>query len=516
MRIKTIRLSHFRRFTDLTINLGSSPRKIIALVGPNGCGKSSVFDGFLEKLRNYYDSGGATPEYLSKSKYYESGGSDDYNRNDAVTITREDDSQNFSTKSFYVRTPYRFSGNISVNQIQKLPDVFTEQRPGYTAQVDNRLNQNYQRLHGQLIHEYQNGDKTGREFRVELIDKINTILKSVLEVKISDLGDIIGGKGQLFFDKGISKNFRYENLSAGEKEVVDLIIDLVIKTKDYSETIFCIDEPELHLNTSIQRKLLIEIEKLIPDNCQLWIATHSIGFLRALQEELKDKTSILNFSDKDFDVAQIIEPVIPTRNQWQEIFKTALEDITGLVAPKQIIYCEGRKEPSSTGDEQGLDAQVYNQIFEQEFPDTLFVSSGGNTEPDKYSEIALSVLSKAFLDVEILLLKDKDIKDDGSDTTDNDRTDWLNGSPMRRMLNRKEIENYLFDFSIINKAYPQITKEQYNAIQISNNDYKAKSAEFLNLCGLNNTSLKDFKILLAHHIIKGDSVYNGLKECIFH
>lgn len=295
MRIKTIKLSHFRRFTELNINLGDTPKKIIAIVWPNWCGKSSIFDAFLEKLRNYHDSGGATPEYLSKSKYYESGKDDNYNRNNAIIITREDNSQNFSTQSFYVRTPYRFSGSISINQIQQLPDVFTEQRPVYTAQVDNRLNQNYQRLHGQLIHEYQHWNKTWKEFRAELIDKINIILESVLEVKISDLGDIIGGKWQLFFNKWISKNFRYENLSAGEKEVVDLIIDLVIKTKDYSETIFCIDEPELHLNTSIQKKLLIEIEKLIPDSCQLWIATHSIGFLRALQEELKDKTSILNF-----------------------------------------------------------------------------------------------------------------------------------------------------------------------------------------------------------------------------
>lgn len=44
MKIKSIKLSHFRRFTDLTINLGDSPKKIIALVGPNGCGKSSIFD----------------------------------------------------------------------------------------------------------------------------------------------------------------------------------------------------------------------------------------------------------------------------------------------------------------------------------------------------------------------------------------------------------------------------------------------------------------------------------------
>lgn len=42
MRIKTVNLKHFKRFDDLTINLGNNPSKIIALVGPNGCGKSIV------------------------------------------------------------------------------------------------------------------------------------------------------------------------------------------------------------------------------------------------------------------------------------------------------------------------------------------------------------------------------------------------------------------------------------------------------------------------------------------
>ena len=36
----------FKRFDNLTIDLGPTPKKIIGLVGPNGCGKSSIFDAF--------------------------------------------------------------------------------------------------------------------------------------------------------------------------------------------------------------------------------------------------------------------------------------------------------------------------------------------------------------------------------------------------------------------------------------------------------------------------------------
>ena len=48
MKVKKIRLKNgYKRFCDLTIDLGNNPKRIIALVGANGCGKSSVFDGML-------------------------------------------------------------------------------------------------------------------------------------------------------------------------------------------------------------------------------------------------------------------------------------------------------------------------------------------------------------------------------------------------------------------------------------------------------------------------------------
>ena len=61
MRIKRVRLRGFKRFDDLTIDLGDAPARFIALVGPNGCGKSSVFDAFEEKLKDVKPAGGTDP-----------------------------------------------------------------------------------------------------------------------------------------------------------------------------------------------------------------------------------------------------------------------------------------------------------------------------------------------------------------------------------------------------------------------------------------------------------------------
>ena len=44
MKIKSIKLKHFKRFTDLTIEGLPEKAKLVVMIGPNGCGKSSVFD----------------------------------------------------------------------------------------------------------------------------------------------------------------------------------------------------------------------------------------------------------------------------------------------------------------------------------------------------------------------------------------------------------------------------------------------------------------------------------------
>ena len=44
MKIKSIHLKNFKRFTDLRIEFFPETAKLVVMIGPNGCGKSSVFD----------------------------------------------------------------------------------------------------------------------------------------------------------------------------------------------------------------------------------------------------------------------------------------------------------------------------------------------------------------------------------------------------------------------------------------------------------------------------------------
>lgn len=520
MKIKQVKLKGFKRFHDLTINLESPGKRIVALVGPNGCGKSSVFDAFeVTAARQRGWKQGVNNSYFSKSMYAQ-----DINENyieaDAVRILTDPEDHLISSKSFTLRSSYRFTSRLNVTSIKSKPDVLVDsERPNTSIDIDNRLTDNYERFFSTWLEEVSSSDKSGKQLTQEFLDKINNILSNILDIKISSLGNALKqNEGQLFFEKGKAKKFPYENLSSGEKEVIDIIFDLLTKEKSFDDTIYCIDEPELHISTAVQRKLLMEIYNLIPENSQLWIATHSIGFLRALQNDLKDVTDVIDFSGCDFDGSTILTPIKKTRNNWKRIFSTALEDITGLIAPRVLIYCEGKKEATKTGDEAGLDAIVYNNIFEDEYHDVLFVSSGGQTEPDKHMEVTLMLLSKALKEVNILLLKDKDINSDASETTDDQRNLWLGQSSNKRMLKRKEIENYLFDFEVIKSAYPFASETEYKKIvnDCINGDVKNKAGELKNLCALGEKMNKeDFKIHLSHHVKKDSTVYNELKECIF-
>lgn len=500
MKIKKIHLKDYKRFHDLTIDLGDSPRKIIALVGPNGCGKSSVFDALLFH-HNAHGSIGNTGTKNYKYHSLEQNPSYSYQNVEiefdqgSYEIVHSNLAKEGKEKTIFTfRSPYRYNSNLNVTQSKAVSELrLNSYGASCTSSIDDRMEENYRRLQIKYTKYLNDNDARPSETKAHIIGELNSSIKNCLNLQIDNLGDIQDSKGTLFFTKNDSKiPFEFNVLSSGEKEVIDLLLDLYLRKAEYSDSIYIIDEPELHLNTSIQRSLIKEIDNLIPDNCQIWIATHSIGFLRSLQEELYSKSQIIEFSSENNWSIEKYElyPIIPSRSKWKEIFSTALDDLTNLVTPKTIVYCEGRYEPTKNNEERGLDAIVFNTIFNETFPDVLFVSSGGNTEPDQRSEIALTIISKIYQDIKILVLKDRDMAS-GKITTSNDRLIYLKNNPSNhRILKRWEIENYLYDKEILN-AYCKdndliFDSEYYDSLvtDITNQNLKDVTGKIKKCCNI--------------------------------
>ena len=427
---------------------------------------------------------------------------------------------------FSFRSSFRYNGTLRVRELKAVSSLlYNDYGAASASDIDQRIEQNYRRLNIKYQDYLNLQDCRPSEAKAHIIGELNQAIWNCLDLEIDNLGNIEDNKGTFFFRKSDTKMpFRYDVLSSGEKEVIDILLDLYLRKDVYKDSIYIIDEPELHLNTAIQRKLLLEISKMIPDNCQIWIATHSIGFLRALQDELNDVSQIIEFKaeNKWASESYTLMPMIKSRSNWRNLFATALDDLTGLVSPKQIVYCEGRAEPTKAGEERGFDAEVYNTIFGERYPDTLFVSSGGNTELDQRSDIAISILSKVFSSVEILVLKDRDMAS-GKETTEKDRQQYLSNNPQNhRVLKRFEIENYLFDKEVLKKycvkngnIFDEATYDQ-KVTDIVNQHVKDQIGIIKNCCGIISSIKSEmFKKNLAEMIDPQMTVYTELENVIF-
>ena len=90
--------------------------------------------------------------------------------------------------------------------------------------------------------------------------------------------------GTFTFTKGESRNFLYENLSAGGEGYFRSTARHCREQGSIRRFALLHRRAEAHLNTKVQRTLLKELCRLIPEHSQLWVATHSIGMVRAAQD----------------------------------------------------------------------------------------------------------------------------------------------------------------------------------------------------------------------------------------
>ena len=102
MKIKKIHIEQFKRFTNLTISGIPGTAKLVVLVGPNGCGKSSLFDAFkvwyiLKGYNNASDNDYCKKDSLEQRQSYELVKLDFYNNIDAYSREK-------FRETFYFRT----------------------------------------------------------------------------------------------------------------------------------------------------------------------------------------------------------------------------------------------------------------------------------------------------------------------------------------------------------------------------------------------------------------------------
>ena len=390
MNIEALHLKNFKRFSDLRIDLSSldAPPKLILLIGANGSGKSSIFDAFeylsgpAKGLRDYY------LDYFKKQT--DADMSVDCMLGGGIRVQRANNERANNERvsafpgwdgrsAFYGRSSFRTVPELSGQTGAAVDLTEDADRPRRFIEQDTRFATDVSQITEKILHEVWGEPFDSDTMRARFTDPINEALERIFSasfatgLRLRKLIPALSGKPpDIRFQKGGS-DVHYDLLSSGEKEVFNIILNLFTRREHFPNAIYFIDELDVHLHTGLHYALVKEIvERWIPENSQLWTASHSLGFIDYASSS--DDAAILDFDDLDFDQPQTLQPAPKS----EHIFDIAVPRSSALkVFPnKRLIVCENKN------------ARLYNAI---NLPELLFIGVR-----DKNSVVVQTLSSDEF------------------------------------------------------------------------------------------------------------------------
>ena len=352
MKFNALELINFKRFTHLTLADIPADARLVLLIGSNGSGKSSIFDAF-ELLNKTKRNDGLKKNQLD---YYKKNINSDFEIKlswNNVTGHNDNASINSSLKPLKQLDALNFYGRSSFRQVPRLTRTTLgnstniendSDRPRFFIDRDERFENDIEKITSIILRDFFRSPDAQSKIKAQFISPINESLSRIFGEKDAtrlELLEIIppleGNVAQVTFRKG-STEFHYNQLSAGEKEVINILINLSSRRESLEDAICFFDEIDLHLNTQLQFQLLQEItEYWIPESSQFWTASHSLGFIEYARAY--SNAVILDLDDLNFDIPQVI---IPTPKENTDIFEIAVGRafLPNLLAGKRICFVE--------------------------------------------------------------------------------------------------------------------------------------------------------------------------------
>lgn len=222
-------------------------------------------------------------------------------------------------------------------------------------------------------------------------------------------------------------------LSSGEKEIL-MTYTNILKMK-LTGSVILFDEPDLHLNAALERKLIGRLNRIAAAGNQIWVATHSFEIIGTtpLENLYKMYTYLPQGSDNQIELSST------KRDRFEALELIGASTGIQLISQK-IIFVEGK-----------TDKEILQRLYE-EFGDVVsFVETKGLGSLMGLSSAITDLLDQVTKYETFYMIRDKDMLSDA------EAEGILKKYAGKVFIWKvRSIENYLLDPKILVKVLDQL------------------------------------------------------------
>ena len=280
---------------------------------------------------------------------------------------------------FEYLNPYRLLKSKELNSLNLSSLTTQEEKIRRITYIDQKFDQTKDYLAQLRFHDLQNLDKKLNEGQEKIsktevgdsLKPIKDIFNKFLSPKKFFGVDLSSSPIKILIQTPEGK-VDIDYLSSGEKEILSVFANLLkLKLKN---SIILFDEPDLHLNQEIERKI-IDTLKGLGENNQFWIATHSFGIMNSV--DFKELYRLEHFRGEN----QIVR-VFDDEEKFST-FKSVAGDAGLITLGEKIVFLEGIEY---------TDKHILETWFEDQKDKITFVSSGSVSNVLRISDKILKLI----------------------------------------------------------------------------------------------------------------------------